>query len=368
MNANVGLNSWGRDLTLLLLLYIGYFYFLRKSSQTLSGKKLKTLSIVFFISALPTLFFSNTEIGVIYGYLSVLSVPVGISLGKKLCNFHSTCSHPDLILSVILIPAFVGCIWSFVMSGSIVLFEAGRDYIFAIVIFTPLLYYYKSPVLRFSLIFLFLYCTIVSTKRTALICVALSLVLYMLINISKIRNVNFKTILLGIFFSVSLQFVIQSFIIGSAVDAFDITIERMTNLDDKSNEERTNIYETVFAHIESSSPFEYIWGHGYNAVSKQILGHPAHNDFLEIAYDFGVITLVIYVLIYFLLFLYIIKKWLSRKIMFSDSFYMINVLFLLLVLIMANCFISNTIYMITCMISIGWALEYTEIKTIKYGK
>ena len=57
---------------------------------------------------------------------------------------------------------------------------------------------------------------------------------------------------------------------------------------------RLDIYNASIALIESSDFIGHVIGHGYNAVKYQ-LELSAHNDFLEIIYDFGWICCLLFV-------------------------------------------------------------------------
>ena len=57
---------------------------------------------------------------------------------------------------------------------------------------------------------------------------------------------------------------------------------------------RLDIYQNILSTINQSSLFEILFGHGgYNAVNTEF-GISAHNDFLEVMYDYGAIGLLLY--------------------------------------------------------------------------
>ena len=58
---------------------------------------------------------------------------------------------------------------------------------------------------------------------------------------------------------------------------------------------RGDIYSNVLELMKKSNIFEWIFGHGHNTVAyASSTGFSAHNDFLEILYDYGIISLFIY--------------------------------------------------------------------------
>lgn len=58
---------------------------------------------------------------------------------------------------------------------------------------------------------------------------------------------------------------------------------------------RSGIYENTILMIQSSSPTELVLGHGHYGVKKDSFYQlSAHNDFLEVIYDYGLIILFLY--------------------------------------------------------------------------
>ena len=365
MNATVGLPNYGKDLTILVLLFVLIIYVLKRYRYTNANGKLQTISICFTLFALPTIINNTTEVDDLYGYLSVLFVPLGIAVGKRFYSIYSNDPKQDLILLLLVLPAIIGCVWGLTTAKSFDLFSMGRDYVFSSVIFFPLLCCLKSSLLKYGLFLIVLYVVVISTKRTALIAVCVSIFLYIITHLNEIKKARLKSVFISIIIIASFIFFVQSLISGSTKEALDITIERMSNLNDNSNEDRKNIYAIIYSKIENSSLVSIAFGHGYNAVTKDVLGHPAHNDYLEITYDYGLISTICYVLIL----LGILRLFLfNRRILLADNSLLIITLVIFLILNMANCFITNALYVYVCMFSIGWSLEYTETKKMQYEK
>ena len=65
--------------------------------------------------------------------------------------------------------------------------------------------------------------------------------------------------------------------------------------------------------ISSSNIIQLLFGHGYNSVlADNPLGFSAHNDFLEILYDFGVFAFLLYCALYFRIYRFC-RKLVERK-------------------------------------------------------
>ena len=70
---------------------------------------------------------------------------------------------------------------------------------------------------------------------------------------------------------------------------------------------RETIYEYTWQMIMNSDVEEWVLGHGHNAVFEDSpLTISAHNEFLEVIYDYGIIVLVLYLFFW----LYVVRRWL----------------------------------------------------------
>ncbi len=362
MEATIGISDGRNNLTLLfglvfILLLIVFF-----NREDDVSKELKTLSILFLLSSVPSLLFSSTNVDVLYGLISVIFVPLGIIIGKYFCKKWWVSDNTDLVLLLIMLPAVVGCVWIVVMSNTIGMFHLGRDYVFSVVIFLPLVYFIRSPYLKFGIFALILYVVILSAKRTALIVFCSSLIIYIYAGVRKFGafKINIKALFSVLIISLSLIFVVQFFFLGSAKESLESTIERMSNMDDDSNKERENIYTKVINEIENSSISSIVFGHGYNGVSRDLFGHPAHNDYLEITYDYGLLSVFLYILI----FISLLFSYRKNRIRLCDNPYIMIVFLTIVMMNGANCFITNPTYVYVCMFCIGWVLEFTRLKII----
>lgn len=364
MLAKLDMSQGKNTLTRLCLLTFLLLFVVLYNKRTTVSNGLRKTSICFLQFTIPSMLFSTTGINVLYGWIAVLFVPLGILVGKHTCKICCASSKPDRMLGLIILPAIIGSLWILLMSGTLDLFNLGRDYIFSVVVFVPLLFYFKSPVLKYGTLILVLYVVVLSTKRTALIAIGSATVVYLLANIQEIKRVNIKSAFSAVFFSICIVFAVQSLYSGTVKDAFDVTVERMSNLEDKSNEAREDIYTQVYSKIEASPVSSIAFGHGYNGVTKDLFGHPAHNDYLEIIYDYGVFAVFFYVLIL----LGLLNLYLRQGVRFSKNPHVAIVLVTFVILNSANCIITNASYVYVCMFCIGWALEYTNLNNKENGR
>lgn len=360
-NAKLGLAISGGNLSFCLLLFAvcSLLYMIRVDVS--SGRHLESESILFTLSCVPTFLCTLSHVDDTYGALALLTLPLGLFLGKQLCRNHIKSKHPDLFLSIILLPAFV--LWAHLATIALKspkTIVSGRDCMFYICMFAPLLYHYRNYVLRTCTILLFTLLIIISAKRSLLIAILLTTCIYYarFVFEKKIpfwkKNIYITSCLCLIFIFVMNVNISEVSNQGS----FSIMIDRMSNMNDQSNQQRGYIYEIIFNEYINSPFLNIVFGHGCNAVAKNIFGHPAHNDILELLYDYGLCGTLFYALFYIKATLLLLKSIGSRMCAYSDYVYLFITLVLILILSMGNCIATNPIINLFLIICLGWNTEF----------
>lgn len=137
-----------------------------------------------------------------------------------------------------------------------------------------------------------------SLKRGGIIAFSSSIIGYFLISFmwSKKKNVS---VLITIIILLS----ITPYAFAKLDNMFDNRIiSRFQNIQDDSGSGRLEIYMKVINNMEKSSTLNILFGHGGDAVRKKVThDFTAHNDFIEIAFNYGIIMLFILILIHFAL-------------------------------------------------------------------
>ena len=86
--------------------------------------------------------------------------------------------------------------------------------------------------------------------------------------------------------------------------------ERFNNIEDDAGSGRLRIYERVIDLQKKSSNHEWIFGHGHYGVLKNSIPQmSAHNEFLEVLYDYGIIISILYLFLW----IYVIKRLIRLK-------------------------------------------------------
>lgn len=154
---------------------------------------------------------------------------------------------------------------------------------------------------KYIIIFLIIIASLLASKRTGIMTLLISLFVFYLISERKITK---KIKVLSMF----LIFAFFVFIISDTFfnEQLNLILERFSNISDDGGSGRDIVFADVLNLIHNSSTSNFIFGHGYNTVID-IIGFSAHNDFLEVFYDFGLVGFLIYCCIYFVI-IYNIKK------------------------------------------------------------
>ena len=147
---------------------------------------------------------------------------------------------------------------------------------------------------RYSLLFLIIVVIFSSMKRGGLIALFLSLGGYYIIEklFKKRNSLNLKNII-NIIFILGIAWIFFLIFNRYSGSAF---LDRLKMIEEDKGSGREDIYENVLGLLQNSSYKDIIIGHGDNAVSRYTdTGYSAHNDFLEVIFDYGLISFLIYI-------------------------------------------------------------------------
>lgn len=197
----------------------------------------------------------------------------------------------------------------FVLFGVVVFFRAMviRDFggqsnmIYFLVLPVPVILLTKNVRWRNIILILVTFFAVLSMKRSMI----LALALFWAIICCKFFLSSAKK---GLAIALSFLVILAAF--GTFRIVNNVTGGRLSSRLDSDTDDVTNgreaIYLVTWDMIVKSSPAHLVLGHGQNAVrADSILEVSAHNEFLEILYDYGLIAL----LVYFFFWGHLIKQW-----------------------------------------------------------
>lgn len=135
-----------------------------------------------------------------------------------------------------------------------------------------------------------------SMKRGGAAALVIGLIVYFMVYL-KIRSYNI--IKAFTFLVVALAVLAAAFLFfgSQEVEGEQMTlVERFENVGQDGGSNRDRVYSKTIDLIASQEGVEWIVGNGYNAVLVDSpIHYSAHNDYLEILYDYGIIGLLMYI-------------------------------------------------------------------------
>lgn len=148
-----------------------------------------------------------------------------------------------------------------------------------------------------------------SIKRGGIVAMGCGLISYGFVSALISKKFNMKHIITSL---VVIGLLTTIFIFMADTDDNNL-MERFAGMEDDGGSDRTIVWSVVANMINNSDFFSLVFGHGYNAVAQDAsVGVSAHNDFLEITYDYGLMGGVLYLFAFLSLigdvFLYIKNK------------------------------------------------------------
>ena len=172
--------------------------------------------------------------------------------------------------------------------------------------------------IKFFFLLLLSIAVLYSTKRSALLVLLLILIPYYIYVAKTIfHNRLFWVVLLFLLSFSSLMFFHN---IDEMMD--NRLSSRIESVEDDGGSGRLEIWSAVLHQQGRSSFVEWLFGHGHNSVQKYVIvfnkGYSAHNDYLQVLFDYGVfalIILLIFIFYRFRMFLYLYRH--KHKLFFS---------------------------------------------------
>lgn len=260
-----------------------------------------------FILALATLFWVFTILSTVlnvnqYGeglsllvILSNQSVWLAVFIVAFYCSKKNVRNINRLVLFTL--PLFVFLFLQYKLLGTLDVVDApgAINSIYYIIMFLPFVLDVKKSTLKAVLVLLITFCVLISLKRTAFFALVFSLSGYFIVEYSSRMKKKKKRLylLLGSLLVAGLMMYLYNYLVE--VLNLDIIV-RLNNLKSDWGSGRNIIYEDVWAAIKSTPFMERFFGYGYNGVFLTgAASLSAHNDFLEVLYDYGLFGFALYI-------------------------------------------------------------------------
>lgn len=304
-------------------------------------------ALCFFVSLIRLDSISIRRISAVF--FNTFIIPFAILNGKWLGSRLTSLKDQDLYILVLLIPVFYAIYLLRIYSTET---WYDPDAIFCVVVFFPFVFFYKRDWLSIVFILIFVIISLSSAKRSILVFMALSLLIYFFY-ILFFNSENKRKSIINKIFLLSIIVLGAFYIATNEKSGLMHSIERVERIGGMTSDNgRNTIYANVASSIYESSVVSLLFGHGHMAV-KNDLGMGAHNDLLEIAYDYGIIAALLYVLILLRL---IITTWqLFRKKKYLSAMRVGICVSSIIILGMLNCIVTRTILEYSMFFALGCA-------------
>ncbi len=178
--------------------------------------------------------------------------------------------------------------------------------VYYVTFFLPFIFCLRQNLFKYLFIILTLYASFISEKRTGFITIVFSLSFYFIIEMFFRSSFSYKKKVLIFLFITVLSFLSIYLYEHVYESQGSDVVARIDNIEEDEGSGRIDIYKSLLYEITRLDFYFLLAGNGFNSVLLSTnIGHSAHNDFLEVLYDFGIVGLILY-----LLFIYqILKYW-----------------------------------------------------------
>lgn len=176
---------------------------------------------------------------------------------------------------------------------------------------------------------------LLSSKRAGLLSLGLGFLSYSYAS-GKVNNKNriIQTILLIIVFYFVLNWM------NTMMD--NRIFERFESINDDRGSGRFDMWILLWSFVQESDFFNLLFGHGFGSVAIDAgTGFSAHNDYLEVLYDFGWVGLILFVV-------FLISWFVSAGRLIKSSSKLAPVVMMAMFIFVTNCFFSHIVIYTLC--------------------
>lgn len=203
--------------------------------------------------------------------------------------------HTELLIRMVLIAypvLFVQLLLNTGFTGTVV----GRNAAYYILFLLPIALLVRTKFVSAISILIATAAIILSYKRTGILSLITSILVYFYLENKRDSNAFSRRLYSFIIFSTVL---VGAFVIyGNLSATFGLNWAiRLNTMFESGGSGRTSIYKMIWAALKTQGIKAWIFGNGHIAT-KVKLGQWAHNDFLEVLYDYGIFGFALYIFMY----------------------------------------------------------------------
>ena len=212
----------------------------------------------------------------------------------------------------------------------------------------PLVLLQTKPLRSFIPILAILLGVIVSGKRGGLVVLAMVSFIYYFVGERRRKRSQFFLIVL--FFGIV---AVSTYLINFVDANYGLhSIDRLMNSMDDGGSGRMSRWEKTLSAIGMSNVWEILFGHGFGAIYG-LIGGRAHNDFLEVFYNYGFVAVILYIVFYLRLISFNVRQYRKK---YPRAKYLTCSMVVALVMAMVSFFIVEPTYILSSMFVTGLIL------------
>lgn len=182
--------------------------------------------------------------------------------------------------------------------------------------------------MKYLFLFIVVFSSLYSFKRSAVLCILPATLFIIFFDIWHNKKLSIKPILVSTVLVLGLSSAI--YLYGGRISENLYVLSRFDSISEDRGSGRLDIWKDVYNQYQEEGAEFKILGSGYNAVYID-KGISAHNDFLEMLYDFGIIG----VFLYFLFVIGLVKNIFKSK-KLEQNYFEANVVMFIIFLIMSS--------------------------------
>lgn len=356
----------GAGYALILFMFIATVFFVENGKLFLESPKLFRIAFIFgFFALWSTLYYHEGDMLDLIRKMNgiwqwIFCLMLGYIISFKSEYYSSLFTNLLLIMSLPIVSYYI---YNSLSINLLIQDNNTSDVPFILLVLFPFALTLKKEFIKTIAILFIGVIAMLSFKRTTIFGFLMMTVsyYYMVLTMSKISSKKrFMIFSVGV---VACFFLYQIFLFIEDKSGGHI-IERLNSIQEDQGSGRLEIYAKIIDILSTSSVDELLFGRGYLSVLEyaDVL---AHNDFLQIIFDFGLIALVLYFVFFYQLLKYIGKIYKSRNIS-NINYPAFNAGIVAFIFLgMFNCFITSPVYYSTLMLYFGLAIGGFEREKIK---
>lgn len=159
----------------------------------------------------------------------------------------------------------------------------------------PFIFRVKNRTVKWGMVALAFLMVLLSRKRGGFVAFVVAVAVYYIVDFRQTPNGNVKK--LRMIVGALVAMLVGYFVLQYYAQTYNLGIlDRLLAIQTDEGSGRIEIWQQTIDLIKNSSPVSFIFGHGFNRVIYDLpLKVSAHNDLLEVLYDYGIVGTALYV-------------------------------------------------------------------------